>query len=87
LASWREREAEIADLAQRQLFFVGGAPRSGTTWVQHLLNGHPDVSCRGEGHFLQFLAAPMEPRRYPTCNAASLFRTQSMTLPQSPDAG
>jgi hypothetical protein len=59
LPSWREREAEIADLAQRQLFFVGGAPRSGTTWVQHMLDGHPDVSCRGEGHFLQSLAAPM----------------------------
>lgn len=59
MRSWLEREAEIADLAQRQLFFVGGAPRSGTTWMQHMLDGHPDISCRGEGHFLQFLAVPM----------------------------
>jgi hypothetical protein len=59
LRHWSERQAEIADLANRQLFFVGGAPRSGTTWVQHILDGHPDISCRGEGHFLHFLAAPM----------------------------
>jgi hypothetical protein len=58
--SWSERQAELAALAQRQLFFVGGAPRSGTTWVQHILDSHPDVSCRGEGHFLNFLAEPMD---------------------------
>lgn len=59
MQSWGERQAEIAELAQRQLFFVGGAPRSGTTWVQHMLDSHPDVSCRGEGHFLHFFAEPM----------------------------
>ena len=52
LPSWRERESAIAELAKRQLFFVGGAPRSGTTWMQHMLDAHPDISCRGEGHFL-----------------------------------
>jgi len=57
--SWPQRQAEVAALAKRQLFFVGGAPRSGTTWLQHILDAHPDISCRGEGHFLQFLATPM----------------------------
>ncbi len=59
MRGWSERQAEIAALAQCQLFFVGGAPRSGTTWVQHMLDSHPDVSCRGEGHFLHFFAEPM----------------------------
>jgi hypothetical protein len=59
LQSWSARQEEIAEIARRQLFFVGGAPRSGTTWVQHLLDSHPDVSCRGEAHFLHFLAEPM----------------------------
>ena len=36
----------------RQIFFVGGAPKSGTTWLQMLLDGHPEVSCGGEGHFI-----------------------------------
>ncbi len=47
-------------MAGRQLFLVGGAPRSGTTWVQQLLDAHPDISCRGEGFFLDQLATPLE---------------------------
>jgi hypothetical protein len=31
--------------------FVGGAPKSGTTWAQLLLNAHPDIFCTGEGDF------------------------------------
>ena len=30
------------------MFFVFGAPKSGTTWMQMLLDAHPDVCCRGE---------------------------------------
>jgi hypothetical protein len=47
-------------LASCQLFFVGGAPRSGTTWLQYLLDSHPEVSCRGEGLFMKHLAAPLD---------------------------
>ena len=56
---WIELQSEIADLANRQLFFVGGAPRTGSTWLQHLLDAHPDISCRGEGHFLHHLVEPL----------------------------
>lgn len=34
----------------RRVFFVGGPPKSGTTWLQHLLAAHPALACRGEGH-------------------------------------
>ncbi|GMR05685.1 MAG: hypothetical protein BMS9Abin25_0260 [Gammaproteobacteria bacterium] len=36
-------------------FFIVGLPKSGTTWVQHLLNSHEDVICRGESHFFDIL--------------------------------
>lgn len=39
------------DAAPKQIFFVGGSPKSGTTWLQLLLDAHPSVSCSGEGHF------------------------------------
>jgi hypothetical protein len=41
----------IAVIRRKQVFFVGGAAKSGTTWLQFLLNAHPDISCSGEGHF------------------------------------
>lgn len=36
--------------AAAQIFFVVGYMKSGTTWLQLLLDSHPQVSCRGEGH-------------------------------------
>jgi hypothetical protein len=41
----------ISDLRRKQIFFIGGTIKSGTTWLQLLLNAHPDVSCNGEAHF------------------------------------
>jgi len=46
----------VEELSQKQLFFVGGTIKSGTTWVQVLLNGHPEVSCCGESHLFDVLA-------------------------------
>jgi hypothetical protein len=60
LRNWLEDQEQIAALARRQLFFVGGAPRSGTTWLQQILDSHPDVSCHGEGLFPKYLAEPLE---------------------------
>jgi hypothetical protein len=57
---WIEDQEELTALARKQLFFVGGAPRSGTTWVQQILDAHPEVSCRGEGLFQKHLAEPLD---------------------------
>ena len=58
--SWSSHQQLLQQLAERQLFFVGGAPRSGTTWLQQLLDSHPDVSCQGEGLFRRLLADPID---------------------------
>lgn len=42
-----------------KLFFVCGAQKSGTTWLQRLLDAHPQIVCSGEGHFIERLARPM----------------------------
>ncbi len=59
-ASWEQLQAGLAHVARAQLFFVGGAPRSGTTWLQEMLDSHPVVSCGGEGLFYHHLAKPLD---------------------------
>ena len=51
----RDLVAEQRRLSSLPMFFVGGLPRSGTTWVQQLLNAHPALVCLGESHFFNDL--------------------------------
>ena len=46
-------------MAERGYFFVCGAPKSGTTWLQRLLDAHPQVHCSGEGNFIAKFSVPM----------------------------
>jgi len=41
------------------VFFVCGAPKSGTTWLQRILDAHPEVCCSGEGHFVERFTGPL----------------------------
>lgn len=45
----------IRDTLKRQFFFISGAPKSGTTWLQKALDAHPQAICSGEGHFINML--------------------------------
>lgn len=48
---WQAVEAQIDALWDKQLLFVTGAVKSGTTWTQLWLDAHPEIACRGEGAF------------------------------------
>jgi hypothetical protein len=56
---WAGLVGGLQALAQKTLFSVGGAPRSGTTWVQQILDAHPAICCRGEGLVMMRAAEPM----------------------------
>jgi hypothetical protein len=47
-----------ASRANVNIFFVCGAPKSGTTWLQRILDAHPEVVCSGEGHFISRFSRP-----------------------------
>jgi hypothetical protein len=35
------------------VFFVVGVGKSGTSWLMHMLNAHPEILCKGEGVFFE----------------------------------
>lgn len=44
-------ETEIKAIENKQIFFVGGIPKSGTTWLECIIDAHPEAICKGEAHF------------------------------------
>lgn len=62
----RHVEQIRATLGSPRLFFVAGAPKSGTTWVQKALDAHPEIHCAGEGHFADTFVRELAPvmKRY-----------------------
>lgn len=42
-----------------ETFFIVGAQKSGTTWLQKILNSVPGVGCFGESHFVDSLLIPI----------------------------
>jgi hypothetical protein len=57
LVRWREAPTEGCQLVD--YFFIGGAPKSGTTWIQRTLDLHPEIVCSGEGHLHQYIVRPL----------------------------
>ncbi len=53
---FQEINREIEDILSRQLFFIAATEKSGTTWMQLMLDAHPEIACRGEGQFVSKLA-------------------------------
>ena len=50
--------------AVMQIFFIVGAQKSGTTWLQKSLNSVEGIHCLGEGHFVDKLLLPMAQTRH-----------------------
>lgn len=53
---FEEIHGRIGALAAKQVFFIGGSPKSGTTWLQLLLDAHPAICCKGESQLVNHLA-------------------------------
>lgn len=43
--------SRLEKIDQMQVCFVAGFVKSGTTWVERILDSHPDIVCKGEAHF------------------------------------
>lgn len=56
---FQEVNRNVEDILSRQLFFIAATEKSGTTWMQLMLNAHPEIACRGEGQFVSKLAGSL----------------------------
>lgn len=53
---FQEQNRNVEDILSRQLFFIAATEKSGTTWMQLMLDAHPEIACRGEGQFVSKLS-------------------------------
>lgn len=58
-STYRARLEAARRLDDLQTLFVVGCAKSGTTWLQHLLDGHPEMVVNGEGRFFWHLDPPL----------------------------
>lgn len=58
--TWQDVDAAISALAGKEILFVSGAVKSGTTWTQLWLDRHPEIACRGEGYFFNKFAGALQ---------------------------
>ena len=58
--TWQDVEQQIAAVQGKQVLFITGAAKSGTTWVQLMLDAHPQIACRGEGSFFEKFAGGLQ---------------------------
>lgn len=55
MANYTEIQERLERVFGTRFLFVTGLTRAGTVWVQNALDAHPEVVCRGEGHFTNVL--------------------------------
>ena len=55
MEKYLKNHERLARLLDRGIVFVVGATRWGTAWVQQCLDAHPEIRCKGEGHFTDVL--------------------------------
>lgn len=49
LSRAREDGYSESEMLKTPVFFVLGYQKSGTTWLMHMLDAHPEILCKGEG--------------------------------------
>jgi len=58
--AWEHTHRQIEEILQKDLFFIVGCQKSGTTWLKVLLNGHPEICCFGEACFWPVLLPALQ---------------------------
>lgn len=55
MVDYRQVLKQLDRVFSKQIVFIVGATRWGTSWIQQALDAHPEICCKGDGHFADFL--------------------------------
>ena len=55
MEEYRKTHERLVQVFEREIVFIIGATRWGTAWMQQCLDAHPEICCKGEGHFTDSL--------------------------------
>ncbi len=53
--SMQDELGSLGKVLDKQMFFIASCSKSGSTWLQHTLDGHSDIACYGEAFFVPAL--------------------------------
>ena len=68
MEKYRQASERLSRVFEKEIVFIVGATRWGTAWMQQCLDAHPDICCKGEGHFTDILF-PLLARGFDDYNA------------------
>jgi len=55
MTDFKDIQTQLDQVLSKRIVLIVGATRWGTAWVQQLLDAHPQVCAKGEGHFTDIL--------------------------------
>ena len=55
MEDYHNTHERLVQVFEKDIVFIVGATRWGTAWVQQCLDAHPEICCKGEGHFTDIL--------------------------------
>ena len=70
MEDYRKTHERLVRVFDKEIVFIIGATRWGTAWLQQCLDAHPEICCKGEGHFTDSLF-PVLARAFDAYNAQS----------------
>ncbi|NMM44832.1 sulfotransferase [Rhodospirillaceae bacterium KN72] len=77
--TWQGVAKSIRALSDKNILFVTGAVKSGTTWTQLWLDRHPEIACRGEGNYFNLFAGALQS----LCNGHNAHNQTELTAKSS----
>ena len=61
---FEKQHKAVENALSKTVFFIASRGGSGTTWVQNILDAHPEVACRGQIGLAQYSLPSVAMRRH-----------------------